>query len=82
MKRQPIVQISHEEMVRKYPLTGLVEGWYFRREQVSLGCWVVEGSDVFGRKVSRHEVGDHRPAMADCISLARQLVQLEKRTRA
>jgi hypothetical protein len=53
MDKQTITPRSHEELIREYPITGLVEGWYFRQREVSAGCYVVEGSDVHGRTVSR-----------------------------
>jgi hypothetical protein len=43
MNKQPVTPASHREMIRRYPITGLAEGWYFRQEEVSAGCFVVEG---------------------------------------
>lgn len=63
---------THDQMVLEYPITGLVEGWYFRQQEVSAGCWVVEGSDLYGRKISRQGVDDPQKAMAECIEFARK----------
>jgi len=60
--------------MRKYPITGLVEGWYFRQEEVSAGCYVVEGSDAYGRAISR-QTGDPEAALAECIAFAHAAVQ-------
>lgn len=72
MDKQPITPRSHKEMIREYPITGLVEGWYFRQQEVSASCYVVEGSDVYGRKVSR-QTGDPDAALAECVAFARQV---------
>ena len=61
-------------MLRQYPITGLVEGWYFRQQEVSAGCYVVEASDVYGRKISRQTIGNPEPAMTECVELARQML--------
>jgi hypothetical protein len=73
MEKKPVMPASHSEMLRRYPITGIVEGWYFRQQQVSAGCWIVEASDIYGRKISRQAVGDPQPAMAECIKFAQQV---------
>ena len=75
MEKKAVIPASHKEMIRQYPITGLVEGWYFRQEEVSAGCYVVEASDVYGRKISRQGVGDPEAAMAECVEFARQSSQ-------
>jgi hypothetical protein len=75
MNTQPVTPASHREMIRQYPITGLVEGWYFRQEEVSAGCFVVEASDVYGRKISRQGIADSETAMAECIQFAKALIQ-------
>jgi hypothetical protein len=62
-------------MIRRYPITGLAEGWYFRQEEVSAGCFVVEGSDVYGRRISLQGVVDPDAAMAECIQSAQAMNQ-------
>jgi hypothetical protein len=52
MDKQTITPRSHKEMIREYPITGSVEGWYFRQREVSNGCYFVEGSDACGRTIS------------------------------
>ena len=74
MEKRVVTPASHREMLRRYPITGLVEGWYFRQEEVSAGCYVVEGSDVYGRTISR-QTGDPEAALAVCIVFARAAVQ-------
>jgi hypothetical protein len=75
MEKKLVTPASHREMVRKYPITGLVEGWYFRQEEVSAGCYVVEGSDVYGRTISR-QTGDPEAALAECVAFARAATQI------
>ena len=78
MDKKAITPASHHEMIRKYPITGLVEGWYFRQREVSASCYVVEGSDVYGRTVSRQATGEPDAAMADCVAFARSCLQSQK----
>ena len=73
MKEKAVIPASHEEMLRQYPITGLVQGWYFRQREVSAGCFLVEASDAHGRKISRQEIGDPETAMNACIEFARQM---------
>ena len=72
MEKRAVTPASHKKMILQYPITGLVEGWYFRQEEVSAGCYVVEASDVYGRKISRQGVVDAEAAMAECVEFARQ----------
>jgi hypothetical protein len=58
MDKQPVTPRSHKEMIREYPIDGRVPGWYFRVREVSNGCYVVEGSDVYGRTISRQTTAD------------------------
>ncbi len=74
MEKKSVAPATHREMVRKYPITGLVEGWYFRQEEVSAGCYVAEGSDVYGRTISRR-TGDPETALAECVAFARGVVE-------
>lgn len=71
INQKPITARSHEEMVREYPITGLVEGWYFRQREVSNGYYLVEGSDAFGRTISRPTAADPDAALAEIVAYAR-----------
>ena len=75
MDKLPVTPRSHKEMIREYPITGLVEGWYFRQREVSNGCYVIEGSDAYGRTISRQTTADPHAVLAECIVFARQSVQ-------
>ena len=41
------------EELSDYPITDLVDGWYFKVEEVTPGGYLVEGKDPWGRVVSR-----------------------------
>ena len=72
MEKNTVTPASHMEMIRHYPITGLVEGWYFREDEISAGCYIVEASDLYGRKISRASHGAPGAALAECVKLARQ----------
>ncbi|HSW37872.1 MAG TPA: hypothetical protein VLL97_00095 [Acidobacteriota bacterium] len=44
--------LSKAELQREYPLADLAEGWFFRCEETSAGCYQVEGMDLWSRIVS------------------------------
>jgi len=73
MEKKPVAPKSHREMVREYPITGLVDGWYFRQREVSAGCYVVEGRDVYGHTISRQTVGDPDAVLAERVEFARTI---------
>jgi hypothetical protein len=41
------------DVQRAFPIAGVVDGWFFRQTEVSQGAYLVEGTDLWGRKVSR-----------------------------
>ena len=41
------------EVQNAFPIAGVVEGWFFRQTEVSPGAYLVEGTDLWGRMVSR-----------------------------
>ncbi len=73
MAKRSIQPRSPEEMRSVYPIDGQVDGWYFRRAETSNGAWLVEGSDAWGRKVSRSG-SDPDVLLNECISDARRIV--------
>ena len=75
MDQRAVIPRNHKEMIREYPIAGLVEGWYFRQREVSNGCYIVEGSDVYGFTISRQTTPDPGALLAECVALARQTVQ-------
>ena len=73
MALRSIQQLSPDEVRRAYPITGRLDGWFFRVHEVSPGGWSAEGSDLWGRKVSR--MGDDPDALLEaCVRDARAIV--------
>lgn len=64
MKR-PVRQIPEDELLAAFPIRGRAPGWFFRARETSNMAWVVEGSDRWGRRVSR-DGGDPDRLLAEC----------------
>jgi hypothetical protein len=79
MTKEHIERLSHEELVREYPITELLPGWFFRQTEKSPGVWDVEGRDAYGRIVSRCSVIDEEQALAECVEYARQLAEQRRK---
>jgi hypothetical protein len=48
------VSAKHPDIIQKtHPIKGSIDGWYFRKTEISNGGWEVEGMDIYGRKVGR-----------------------------
>ena len=71
MKREKCPR-SDVQMRLEYPIAGRVPNWYFRATETSSNAWLVEGCDVWGRKVSR-QGGDPDELLAACIEDASQI---------
>ena len=54
-------------MLKEYPIEGKAPNWYFRMRETSNGAWLVEGCDIWGRKVSRSG-GDPDKLLAVCVA--------------
>ena len=65
-----------EEALKDYPIRHLVNGWYFRQHEVSQGCFIVEGTDCWGRQVSFTGTEDKlKELLAECVKAARAIMQ-------
>jgi hypothetical protein len=73
MEKTRITPVSHEQLVREYPITGRVPGWYFRVREKSPSVYDVEGRDIYGRAVSRLSVIDEERALQECIEYAQKI---------
>ena len=51
--KKPIHKISQETLEKEFPIQGKVQGWFFRQKEISNEAWEVEGTDQWGRRVSR-----------------------------
>ena len=48
-----IVTKDKSKIIQEYPLDKLVKGWFFKCEEISNGFYLVEGVDLYGRKVTQ-----------------------------
>jgi len=57
---------------QEFPLANVVPGWFFRVAEESIGHYHAEGTDLWGRRVSRH--GDEPdPILEQCYEDARSI---------
>jgi len=57
--KKPVSRHTIEEL-RNFPITNIVNGWYFRIDEISQGYYRVEGVDQWGHSISRDGVDpDH-----------------------
>ena len=42
-----------KEELRNYPITNIIDGWFFRIDEISQGYYRVEGVDQWGHSISR-----------------------------
>ena len=61
-------------MLGEYPIEGKLPDWYFRITETSNNAWLVEGCDIWGRKVSRTG-DDPDELLVDCVKDAGQMLQ-------
>lgn len=71
MKR--FVQKLDEATARRdFPIVDLVDGWFFRCREVSVGGYRVEGTDLWNRKISA-EGTDPEKLLRDCTESVRRM---------
>jgi hypothetical protein len=71
MKR--LIEKLKEEVVRRdFPMADLVDGWFFRCCEVSAGVYIVEGTDLWARKVGA-KGADEDQLLRDCVESARSI---------
>jgi hypothetical protein len=75
--RQEVQQLSAAKVAREYPLADLVEGWYFKVEEMSAGAYRAEGTDLWGRRVS-YSGPDPNEALTKCAEYARGVIAQAK----
>lgn len=57
-----------------YPIRDLVDGWFFRIQEISNGVYEVEGTDIWGRKVLRNSIeSELDQALKACANDARKI---------
>jgi hypothetical protein len=70
--KQPVQPISEKVLRRDYPIEGLVPGWFFCQREVSAGCYIVAGRDIYGREVSAQSTNPDT-ALQECAQFARRV---------
>lgn len=63
---------NQKELQRAYPLTNLLEGWFFRCEEISAGHYQVKGMDVCGRTVETTGI-DPDELLKRCVADAKAI---------
>jgi hypothetical protein len=66
-RRDPTVERA------EYPLADIVEGWFFRVNEMSPCHYLAEGVDLWGRGIS-HSGTDPDALLAECVRRAKQMV--------
>jgi hypothetical protein len=71
--KSPVKRLTDEEL-EAYPIKDRLEGWFFRIQEVSNGIYEIEGTDVWGRKVSRKTIeADLEEVLKVCANDARKI---------
>jgi hypothetical protein len=69
-----------EEVIRRtFPIKAKTSGWYFRIKEISNNAWEVEGTDQWGRLISR-QGSDPEQLMAQCEVEAEKINEKTKVT--
>ena len=71
MTARPVHRRDRAHLARDYPMAGGMEGWVVRRRETSSGAYPVEGTDPWGRTVSR-QGGDPGELLSQCVADAKR----------
>lgn len=72
--KAPVQQLSEADVLREFPISGRTHGWYFRVKEVSAGVYLVEGIDLWNRRVSRTGT-DPDVLLMECAADAAEIVR-------
>jgi hypothetical protein len=70
--KRTVRKLNPDTVALKFPIAGLVEGWFFRVDEMSAGSYCVEGTDLWGRRVSNSGV-DGDALLKQCAEDARAI---------
>jgi len=70
--KREVARRPEEELKLEFPMAGIVEGWFFRVDEVSAGAYLAEGIDVWGRRVSCSGT-DPDELLERCVKDAREI---------
>jgi hypothetical protein len=73
MAKERIVKLDPAALIATYPIANQIAGWFFRIEETSMGAYLVEGTDLWGRKV-RRDGHDPDVALNRCVEDAVQII--------
>jgi hypothetical protein len=77
MTARPVQKKDRAQIAREYPIAERVEGWFFRQRETSNGAFLVEGTDLWGRTVSR-QGGDPDELLSQCAADAERITAAVK----
>jgi len=75
--KSPVKQLAPEKILRTHPIKGKVDGWFFRVREVSNSVYEVEGTDLYGRKVSKTGT-ETESILEECIADAKNIINQTK----
>ena len=61
-------KINIEKLRNQYPISGKLEGWFFRIEESSAGVYKCEGKNIHGMEVSKQGIDDNEGALDNLLS--------------
>jgi hypothetical protein len=71
--KKTVKRLSDDEL-KNYPIVDLVDGWFFRIQEISYGAFRVDGVDRWGRLVSREGSDNEIEELLNaCANDAREL---------
>ncbi len=68
-KKVKTAKFSVEKITKQFPISDLVENWYFRVDEISQGHYKAEGTDLYSRRVSFSN-SDYDKALLKCVEYA------------
>ncbi len=71
MKRK-VSPKPESEVERDFPISDRLQGWFFRVRETSASAFCAEGTDLYGRQVSRSGV-DPDDLLEQCVADARSI---------
>ena len=78
MTSQHIRRKAASAVRAEFPIADVMEGWFFRQREFSNWGYVVEGTDLWGRTVSR-QGGDPDALLSECVADAQEIEAAIKR---
>jgi hypothetical protein len=68
-----VIRLDEAEVKRQFPLADLVPDWFFRINEISNGGYKAEGTDLWGRQVSRSG-SDPDVLLVECAKDAQRII--------